>query len=61
MRNIKEISLITKPINKRAISYRKHGFKDYDGPETCSNEDVNVFKDYNGEGKDMVLFEKLFM
>ena len=59
MKNIKRISLITKPINKRAISfYRKHGFKDYDGPETCRSGDVNVFKDYNGEREDMVLFEK---
>ncbi|BAW31102.1 MAG TPA: GNAT family N-acetyltransferase [Methanothermobacter sp.] len=57
--NVKKISLITKPINKRAISfYKKHGFREYKGPETCRVSDVNVFKDYNGEGEDMVLFEK---
>ncbi|MGB9844207.1 GNAT family N-acetyltransferase [Methanothermobacter tenebrarum] len=58
-KNIRRISLITKPINKRAISfYKKHGFKDYKGPETKKIGDVNVFKGYNGEGEDMVLFEK---
>jgi ribosomal protein S18 acetylase RimI-like enzyme len=58
-KNIRRISLITKPINKKAISfYRKHGFKDYKGPQTRKIGDVNVFKDYNGEREDMVLFEK---
>lgn len=58
-KNIRRISLITKPINKRAISfYKKHGFKDYKGPQTEKIGDVNVFKDYNGKGEDMILFEK---
>ncbi len=56
---VKKISLTTKPINKKAISfYRKMGFEDYNGLETFKFGNVNVFKDYNGEGKDMVLFRK---
>jgi len=58
-KKIRRISLITKPINKRAISfYEKHGFKNYKRAGTYKIGDINVFKDYNGKGEDMVLFEK---
>jgi len=58
-KEIERISLITKPVNRRAISfYKKHGFINRKRPGTYKVGDINVFRDYNGEGEDMVIFEK---
>jgi ribosomal protein S18 acetylase RimI-like enzyme len=56
----KRVSLITKPINKRAIDfYEKLGFQKNIGFKTLNIKGINVVKDYNGTGEHMVVFQKI--
>jgi hypothetical protein len=56
----KRISLITKPINKKAMEfYEKLGFQKNIGYNTLNINGIDVVKDYNGNGEHMVVFQKI--
>jgi len=55
----REIYLITKPSNSRAIRfYLKNGFKPVKEGKTVESGPVVAVADYNGPGEDMVVFRK---
>jgi len=55
----REIYLITKPSNHRAIRfYLKNGFRPVEAGKTVDAGPVVALADYNGPGEDMVVFRK---
>lgn len=58
-RGCKRVTLITKPVNKKAINfYIKLGFKKNPGYKTVTINGEEVVKDYNGKGEHMIVFQK---
>lgn len=54
-----KVFLITKPINQRAIIfYQKSGFRMCNGGKIINIRGMDVFKDYDGFGEHMVVFQK---
>jgi ribosomal protein S18 acetylase RimI-like enzyme len=55
----KKVYLITKPINQRAINfYQKSGFRICTDSKIINIRGMDVFKDYDGFGEHMVVFQK---
>lgn len=56
----KKVHMIAKPTNKRAISfYKKLGFvESVNGSNAIKIMDLNAFRDYDGFGEHMIIFQK---
>lgn len=57
----KKVYLISKPTNKKAINfYKKLGFlESVNKPNTIKIWDLNAFRDYDGLGEHMIIFQKV--